>query len=210
MGVGAALLAAGAAAAEDGWELVSQGRITVKARERSDSPVREIWAEGPIDAPVLDIQNALLDVERLSSFMPYVKESRYLGGVQPDGSWLTYTRLELPMMSSRDYVSRIINDELVGPDGGGEFRQRWLAEKDRLPRRANVIRLALNEGGWHVRPVGEGKSWAVFRTRADPGGWVPAFVAELGHRTAMSNTFAAVEKEAQRRYAERKSDASEK
>lgn len=186
------------------WEVVLEGRVTVKARERAGSPVREVWAEGPIDAPAIDIQEALIDAERFPKFMPYVRESRRLKAESPDGARLMYTRLELPIVTSRDYVTLVQEDELVGADGTGEFRQRWEAVNDLLPSRANVIRVQLNEGGWNVKPDGEERSWAVFRTTIDPGGWLPNFAVEMGNKTAMTKTFEAVEKEAKRRYKDRK------
>lgn len=205
------LLAAGPSrAAEGAWEVVATGKIRVKARQLPGSPVKEIWAEGVIDAPVQDVQSALMDPEKFPGFMPYVKESRYVGKPQPDGSRFVYTRLDLPIVTSRDYVIKVTLEKGVAEDGSGDFKNRWVAVNDMLPARANIVRLTHNEGSWHVRPHPGGKSYAVYRFSVDPGGWIPAFAADMGNRTAVTDTFKAVEKEAQRRAAERKAKTAKR
>src|SRR5688572_11965693 len=81
----------------DGWELVQSGAITIKARQRPGTAIREIWAEGVLEAPVQDIQATLMEVDRFRFFMPYVKEARVIGQVEPDGTRYVYTRIEPPI-----------------------------------------------------------------------------------------------------------------
>ena len=195
-----------AAAAEAEWETVATGAITVKSRYRAGSPVKEVWAEGAIDAPVQDIQAALMDPDRMPKFMPYVKEARTVGQPQADGSRVVYTRLDLPWVAPRDYVLKVNLDQGTSPDGSGEFKNHWVATND-LPERSHIIRLKINEGSWHVSPAADGKSWAVYKFSVDPGGWIPGFAADLGNKTGVTDTFKAVEKEARRRAAERTADA---
>jgi hypothetical protein len=205
----AALASLEAAAADDGsWENVSDGgRITLKMRSRPGVSAKEVWAEGEIKAPVQDVQSAVMEVERLATFMPHVKESRYVGAPEADGSRYVYARLELPVLSSRDYVLRVYLDKSVGPDGKGEFKNHWQAVNDKIPSRSNVIRLKLNEGSWHVKPMGDGtRCWAAYRLIVDPGGWVPGMAAEWANKSGVTGTFEAVEKEAQKRHAARKAE----
>ncbi len=204
---GAALLSAASAAADE-WETVLTGHVTVKMRARPGTAVKEVWAEGELAAPVQDIQSVLMEPDKFPSFMPYVKESRVLKDKAPDGAQYVYTRLDLPMVQSRDYVLKVYLDEGVKPDGSGAFRNRWVAVTDKLPERHNVVRLKLNEGSWYVTPKGDGtKSHAVYRFVVDPGGWVPSWAADQGNKSGVPDTFRAIEKEAQRRYKERKAHA---
>jgi hypothetical protein len=210
VGLAVALLAPQAAFAGDElkWETVATGAITVKSRGRPNSPVKDVWAEGEIAAPVQDIQSTLMESDQFPSFMPYVKESRHIGKPDADGTKYVYTRLELPVVTSRDYVLKVNLIQGVNADGTGEFRNHWEAAPDKLPVRASVVRLKINEGTWHVTPKGEGKSWAVYKFAVDPGGWIPAFAADMGNKGAVTDTFKCVEKEAARRAAERKAQAS--
>ena len=186
------------AASADDWQLVSTGRITVKTRAISGS-IKEVWAEGTMDASAIDIQNTILDAESYPRFMPYVKESRFLGNPEPDGQRFVYTRLDLPIVSPRDYVLLVGVDSKVDEAGQGTFVNRWKASANRLPERANITRLKTCEGSWEVKQIGDGKSQVVYRAVVDPGGWIPSFAADAANKQGVSETWSAVEKESQRR-----------
>lgn len=184
---------------EPKWETVVTGPITVKNRARPNSNIKEVWAEGDIDAPPLDVQNTLLAVDRFRDFMPNTKAARTLGKHNPDGSYYAYFELDLPVVTSRDYIIQVWNDELVKPDGSGQFRQHWTAVPNHLPKRKNLVRLETDDGSWHITPKDDGKkSHVVYKFAVDPGGWVPAFAANLGNEQAVPQTFTSVEKEARR------------
>lgn len=201
-----ALASGGALADEDGWTTVVQGPpVTVKNKPRPGSEVKDVWVEGEIGAPLQDIHAALMDVPRFKHFMPNLKVSRILGKPEPDGSLFVYTELALPaVLTARDYVVHVWNDEVPKADGTGAFRQHWVSVPDRLPSRNGVIRLTVNDGSWHITPLGDGKkSWAVHKFAVDPGGWVPAFAADLGNKQGVADLYRAIEKEALRRTAAR-------
>lgn len=199
---------AGARAADGDWQTVLTGPITIKNRSLPNSPIKEIWAEGEIAAPVQDVQEALMRVERFRYFMPYLKDSREISERLPDQSVYVYTLIDLPVVGQRDYVVRTWLKQGVAADGTGVFENEWQAFPDHLPRRSGITRVALNRGGWLVTPKDDGaKCWAVYKFAVDPGGWVPAFAANLGNEKGVAETYRAVEKEAQRRLAERQATA---
>jgi hypothetical protein len=202
--VGTLLLLPLVAVAEpSGWSTVATEPYLIRMRTNPGTAVKEIWVEGELEAEVRDIQAALLGADRFSKFMPYVSEARFLGPPEPDGSRFVYTRLDFgTLLSARDYVVRQHADQVVGPDGSGEFRNRWEAAPDRIPQRQRVVRLRVNEGSWHVVPRGK-KSFATYRFMVDPGGRIPSFAANLGNKTGVFETFKAIEGEAQRRARER-------
>ena len=107
------------------------------------------------------------------------------------------------MVDPRDYVLRVWLDEGVATDGSGVFRNHWVASGQKIPARHNVVRLNVNEGSWSVTARPGGKSWAVYKFAVDPGGWIPAFAADLGNKSGVTDTFTAVENEGRRRAAER-------
>lgn len=195
------------AKAEVGWETVATAPVLIKARSVPNSGIKEIWAEGELSAPIQDVQSALMDAEHFREFMPYVKESRTIGKPQADGAQYVYTRLDFgTWVSSRDYVVKVTVERSVSRDGTGEFRNRWVAEPDRIPSRANVIRLRVNEGSWHVTSRGPNRSFVVYRFVVDPGGWIPAFAANAGNKQGVTETFSAVEREAQKRAVARRKE----
>ncbi len=205
---GAALLlalGAGGASAAD-WDTIEDDPIVIKVRPRADGKGKDVWAEGPLAADARDVQAALMDENAYRLWMPYVKEARMVTR-GADGSRVTYTRLDLPVVASRDYVCQVVNDSFVAADGTGEFTQRWWALPDALPKRQGVVRLTHNEGSWRVTPRGEGKSHAVYKFSVDPGGSVPGFLANFGQKGGVLDTWKAVEKRARLLAEERKKAA---
>lgn len=193
----AVLLVAGLAGAQEGaapeWTTVETKPITIKVRERADGKGKDVWAEGTLKADARDVQAALLDQASYREWMPYVKESREVSRAA-DGSRVTYTQLDLPIVSSRDYVCQVVNDGLLAADGSGVFIQRWWAVPDALPKRSGVVRLPRNEGTWEVKAKGEGASYAVYKFSVDPGGSLPGFLANMGQTGGVLDTWKAVEK----------------
>lgn len=181
----------------------SDGPITIKVREQPQTGLQEIWAEGKLAADIHDVQETLMDGVSFARFMPYVKESRSILKPDPDGGAYTYTRVELPWVSSRDYVTKTWILSRVGEDGSGVFRNKWAATPDRLPHRHGIIRLKVNDGSWEVKRQGK-QSQANLRFVVDPGGWIPAAAANFGSTSGVAGTFEAVEKEAKRRGEERR------
>ena len=196
-------LAATAVAAEEKWETIQTSPLVIKTRPKAGTSVKEVWAEGEIDAPVRDIQDTLMTPERFIHFMPYVKECRRIGK-EEDGSEYVYTYLHLPVVSNRDYVLRVYLDKGVNPDGSGDFAEHWYAVPGKIPEKSGVVRLKISEGSWHVTPKPNGKSHAVYKFAADPGGMIPSFAANMGSTDGVLDTYKAVEREAKRRLAERK------
>jgi hypothetical protein len=179
------------------WETSATEPYVVKTRAVPNSDIREVWAEGDLVAPVKDIEDALCDMKRFKSFMPYVKDARELSK-EPDGSVFTYTEMDLPVISPRDYAVHVFTDE--EPKARGVYRAHWVAAPDALPQHEDFIRLTVNEGSWVVTPKEGGKSHVVYRFRADCGGLVPVWLINLGNRRGVPDVLGAIEKEAQRRY----------
>lgn len=191
------------AAEKDTWQTVATGAITIKARAVRGSQIREILAEGDLDASPLDLQKAVLDVERFPKFMPYVRETRFVEKPTGDGTRVVYTALGLPIVTGRDFV---IVDRLVkslNADGSGEFITEWHVANDRIPARSGFVRVNTNTGSWKVAAKEGGKSHVVYQFAVDPGGGIPAFLADIGNRNGVGDVFRALEKEAQRLRAER-------
>lgn len=188
------------AAGEAPWETQRTDPILVKTRARPGSEVKEVWAEAVVQATPLQIQRTITDVGRYTEFMPYVTESRYVGAADPDGARYTYARMDLPMLSARDYVhkSYVQRDAVVDPKG--VFQIRWFAVPEKLPVVAGVVRLQISEGSWLVTPLPGGKgSLVVYRVCVDPAGAVPAFAANRANTNGLIDTFANIEREAKKR-----------
>lgn len=148
-------LTAGAARAEEAWKTVAEKPYVVKVRARPGSEAKDVWAEGELAASAADVQAVLRDVDAYRRWMPYVKESRILKDL-PDEGQLTYTKLDLPVVSSRDYICNVVLESRLAEDGSGVFAQRWQATPDAIPQRRGTVRIRLNEeaGAWSLEAKG--------------------------------------------------------
>jgi hypothetical protein len=194
----ASSLAPALAAANDGWDEITDGAIRVRTRDVPGTDNKEVWAEGQLNAPAHSIQETLLDEKSQPSFMPYLKMSLPFDQA-PDGTHLLYSRIDPPVVAPRDYVVRVHLDEQLAADGSGEFRSHWELVDGRVRERNNVVRLHANSGGWEVKALPSGQSWFSYRFVADPGGGIPGFIEKSANRKGVLASLRAVEKEAQRR-----------
>ncbi len=197
------------AAEENPWQTQRTDPILIKTRARPGSNVKEIWAEGKIAAAPIDIQNAITDVNRFTVFMPYMTESRFVGGTDPDGAQYTYAKLDVPVLSPRDFVHKAYLDRDAAKDPEGVFETHWFAVPNKVPERSGVVRLKISEGRWKVTPSADGRSaHVVYRLCVDPGGAIPAFAANRANANGLTDTFKNIEGEAQRRAATRLASAA--
>ncbi len=200
----AALVLSTAAFAEDAWETTQTEPVVVKTRARAGTEVKEVWAEGDIAALPVDIQSALTDVRRFTQFMPYLVEAREIGSPEADGAKYIYSRLDLPVISSRDFIHKCYLDRDAAKDAQGAFANHWFAVPNKTPNRSNVVRLQISEGSWLVTPLPDGKSsHLVYKFSAEIGGSIPVSAANRANARGVGDTFKNVEREAQKRAAER-------
>jgi len=185
---------------ENPWETQRTEPTVIKTRARKGSEVKEVWAEQTLAAAVIDIQNAITDVKRFTVFMPYMTESKFVLGTEPDGARYTYARMDVPVLSPRDFIHKTYLDRDAEKDPEGVFANHWFAVPAAMPEVNGVVRLKLSEGSWLVTPSEDGKtSHVVYKLCVDPGGAIPAFAANRANADGLTDTFRNIEREAQRR-----------
>ncbi len=167
--------------------------ITIYSRAREGTAVKEFKGVGTIEAPAKTVFAVLDDSEAYPTFMPYTSEVRVLK--REKDTVLAYQRLELPLVSDRDYTLRSKNETWVGRDGP-IFRIRWEPANDLGPaEKSGVLRVNVCEGGWLLEPDGNGGTKATYSIYTDSGGTLPPFVANNGSRIAIRKVFEAIRKQ---------------
>ena len=181
-------------AAEDGWTQETVGKdIAIHSRSRPGSALKEFRAVGIIDAPPGAVFAVLDDTEAFPSFMPYTSESRVLK--RDKDTVLAYQRLELPIVSDRDYTLRSRHQRWLGPDGP-IYWIRWEPANELGPaEKPGVQRVNICEGGWLLEPTESGATRAVYTIYTDSGGTIPPMLANTGSRTAIRKVFEAIRKQ---------------
>ena len=170
--------------------------VKVETRAIPGRDVKQVNAQGIIDAPPHVVRAVIADLERYPEFMPYVKESRVLGRDAP-GEAVNYQRLSfgLPFVQDRHYVIRIAEREYRDAGRGRAWAFVWRLE-DGLPpgASADAVRVSVNSGHWDLRPVKDSDRstdvrYCVF---TDPAGALPKWLVGLANTEGVPQLFAAV------------------
>ena len=174
-------------------EEASKDGLIIYSRTHEGSNLKEFKSVGTIAASSGSVYAVLSDVEAYPSFMPYTLECRVLK--RTADCTIAYQRLELPMVSDRDYTLRTEHSKTPGPNGA-TYRIQWEPANDLGPSaKPGVQRVKVCEGGWLIEPDGEGATRATYFIYTDSGGAIPAMIANRGSRMAIGKMFAAIRKE---------------
>jgi len=178
------------------WEQAAKDDgITVYARERKESGLREMKATGTFDAPPEAVWKVLRDYEAYTKVMPYVEVSKIVGHEDGDKITYVYSVLALPLIDKRDYTLKL-TDESDWKDGKGYLKSSWTVANDKgPPGRKDIVRLSVNNGYWQLQPVDGGKkTYATYYIYTDPGGAVPKWMVNTANSGAVPDVFKAIRK----------------
>lgn len=170
--------------------------VKVETRAIPGRDVKQVNAQGLIEAPPHVVRAVIADLERYPAFMPYVKESRVLSR-DASGDVLNYQRLSfgLPLVQDRHYVIRITEQGYRDADRRRAWIVVWRLE-DGLPpgASANAVRVSVNSGHWDLRPVASSESATELRycVFTDPAGVLPKWLVGLANTEGIPQLFAAV------------------
>jgi hypothetical protein len=180
--------------AASGWASEASTKdLTIYSRMRDGTALKEFKGVGVIDATPAAVFAVLDDSEAYPSFMPYTAECRVLR--RDKDIVLAYQRLQLPLVSDRDYTLRSKNAKWLGP-AGPIYRIRWEPANDLGPaEKEGVLRVNVCEGGWLLEPEADGATRATYSIFTDSGGALPSFVANNGSRIAIRKVFDAIRKQ---------------
>ncbi len=176
------------------WKLDAENDgVKVYARAHPGSDVREMKATGVIDAPPQAVWKNIRDYEGYPKNMPYVVEAKVLSRTEGDRDVLFYSRLETPLVSSRDYIIAL-KDESDWHDGQGYLKVTWtVAPKEadaQVPEKKDVVRVRVNDGYWLLEPRDEGKkTLATYYLFTNPGGSIPVFIINSANGIAVPKVF---------------------
>lgn len=176
-----------------GWKQVANvDGVTVYQRNNEGTRVHEIKAEGFIEAPVSRIIEVLKDVEKYPEFMPYMIKTQRVGSAGPDAEYV-YHLIDPPLVDERDYTLKITSK--MDPTTGVYVREWHMTpEAGGPPPQKGVIRLELCDGSWELEPAGNNRTHVTYWVYTDPGGAVPAWIANKANSKSMPDVLNALGK----------------
>ena len=156
---------------EVGYELIAE-RAGVRAYKHTDGDMIRIGAEGRLAAPPDSVREALLDYRDQVGKIGRLSETEVL---ESGDNWLfVYQRLNLPVISDRDYNLYVH----WGDDGGLTYIVHQAVESVGPGERDGVVRVVRHTGSWQLLPIEDGRAtYARFQASIDLGGWLPMWLA---------------------------------
>ena len=189
----AGLLLAAATAAAD-WEKITEiDGVVIERRGVPGARVPEMRATAHSPLQPAAIFETLWKHQEYLEFVPYLKRLKLLSDTGDER--VAYEQLALPLVRDRDYTVR--------------FRRRIDATNHRYeisiegandagpPPDGSHVRVTSIRGGWTVEPDPAGKGSLVrYEMQSDPGGRIPAWVADRTMRYATADLMRAMLKRA--------------
>lgn len=165
--------------------------ISVYTREVPDSKIQEVRAEAMLKAAPSKIWKVILDYENYKDFMPFTKESE-ITHKEKDIIYF-YTRLQFGWgIGDRYYTIKIENKE--NPEEKIAYKSNWdLAEKyTKAPTEPTAIGVPINKGYWELINEDGEKTKVIYYLYTNPGGEVPAIIANFANKDALPKIIKAV------------------
>lgn len=182
----AALLPALAFANTGEWQLDrDEDGIQVHTRAVEDSALREFRAEMTIEAGVEPALRLLDDTANLCAWLADCKKSERMEQID-EYTAINYVQYDQPWpVSDRDmYVRSQAHVDLEAGSAVVEMRglPGYKPEKD------GMVRIPYLKGSWRFTATEDGKTRVVYQAHAQPGGSVPAFLANRASTDAPMET----------------------
>jgi Polyketide cyclase / dehydrase and lipid transport len=179
---------------DSSWQEISRSDdVTVLARERDGTSIKELRAVGEIDAPLFLVKQVLHDVENYPQFMPYTSEVKVLARNNSKHTSTQYMRLNPPLIGPRDFTI-VVHDDQSSEE---RYLSRWEPANDLGPPESKgVTRVKINEGSWLLQALEGGKkTQATYTLYTDGGGNLPAFILNLANKKSVVDLIEAVRKQ---------------
>ncbi len=179
-------------------EVKSEDGVLVARRAVPGSSLDEFFGRGVVAAPLPEVLAVLMDTPHRPEWSDRCVASRE---VERLGEWshVIYDRTKASWPAAdRDAVIRV--DTRFDAAAGVVVLDFRSVVDPRVPPVAGVVRVRSLGGRWVLRPVDDGRSTdVVYDVRADPGGDLPAWLANRVSKDLPFKTIVAIRKQVKRR-----------
>ncbi|HON79469.1 MAG TPA: START domain-containing protein [Spirochaetota bacterium] len=167
--------------------------ISVYTRPIEGSSFKEFKGVGMIPASMEACQKVLMDIPNLTRWMPDCISAKLLSSSNGGSSVITYNETKTPWpVSNRDVVSQskvvVTNDRIT-------HYITAINRPDLAPLKSGNVRMTKMTAQWTLIRKGP-KTLAIYQVRADPGGSLPAWLANKSSRDLPLNTLIGLKRRA--------------
>jgi hypothetical protein len=161
--------------ADEGWALMKdENGIRSYRRLVEGSPFLAFKGECVIEAPVDRVMSVILDSTRVDEWMSNIEESKMIGWTEDAEEYTQYSKFDLPWpISDRVFVSRV----RLAVDPESYTTTLDYSNSDVAIEPTNAIRGTVSGTHYRLEPI-EGGRKTLFTgiARADPKGYIPAWL----------------------------------
>jgi len=191
----AALVLFGSLAVAAEWEKVSdKDGVLVERRPVAGSPFAEVRATARSELPPSAIFETVWNHSEYTQFVPHLRRLDILSDTGDER--VTYEQVSVPLVSDRDYAVRLHKRV----DAAAQRYEIDFATANDLapPSDGRHERVRSIRGSWLIEP-GPGGAGSVVRYNvvSDPGGSIPAWIANRAQRDTVAELVRAMLKRAQ-------------
>ncbi len=176
--------------AQEEWRMVKNSDgIRVFTRPLADSSLDEFKGVAMINASLEVVAELIRDVNAQPEWMADCIEARVVKKYS-DEDMLVYNVTRAPWpVSNRDVVVR--SRGRVDPKSGKVSITFKAVDEPSVPKKSGHVRITDLLGQWHLKKEGDDKTSVVYIIRANPGGSIPASIANMTsknipHRTLLN------------------------
>ena len=169
------------AAAAKSWRVVTRtDGITVSVRDDPSGGFPTFKGVGVVYGSIYHVAAVISDVPRHTQWMGSCKHARIL---RREGElvYVIYSQTDAPWpVSDRDAV---YHSRATVTRPGKELVIRFKAIRTRaMPRKSGYVRMENLRGHFKLRALSNNRTWLEYQVDADPGGWLPRWLARLAAR----------------------------
>jgi len=167
-------------------EIAHKKGVTVYKHQ--ESSIIRLGAEARFNATPREVRRVLLDYDRQVGTVDRLSEARVLS--RGDHSLLVYQRLNLPVISDRDFNLKVSWWE----QGGVTYVVYKAVPRAGRPPRDGVVRVRHHYGSWQLKAVSGGQqTLARFQVEIDLAGWLPKWMARSSSGKEMPELFGSID-----------------
>ena len=173
------------ASAQENWNLVKEeAGIKVYTKTESGSKYKAFKAEMQVSCKIEDILEVLKNTDSINNWVANCKEVKLLKTEDHDQYYYIETSLPLPF-ENRDMVYHFQYIEI----NSEQERVNVTGVPDYVQPRKGIVRMVKTNGYWLLTSIDAHKTEVIYQMHVEPGGLIPAWLANPFIKNVPSSTF---------------------
>lgn len=178
------------------WNLMTKdGCIEVYTRKSNQSDIKDIRIVTKFQSDIETFKSVLGDVDSYPNWVFKCMDSEKLSNDNPN-VYHYYMSTDMPYpVSNRDLV--VLNKNWSSQN---KYFSQSTAEPDFVSEKDGLVRIPRFSSMWEVTPTSDNTIEIEYEASTDPGGYLPAWVVNLGITKGPINTIKSLKNEVEKRF----------